>query len=277
MSGELFVVATPIGNLSDLSRRAAEVLAGCDFVAAEDTRVTLRLLNHLGLKKPLVSCYRENERRRMGEIIDRLLGGESCALCSDAGTPGVSDPGEQLVRAAREAGIKVTPVPGCCAAVTALCASGMPSGRFCFEGFLPRQGRELRQRLQQLAGEERTMIFYEAPHRLERTLEALAEAFGPGRRLCLCRELTKLHEQLLDLTLGGALELCRQQPPRGELVLIVEGAARKVEALSPEAALELIGQLRRQGCSLSEACRRAAAESGLPKGELYRMALEAER
>ena len=274
-AGTLYIVATPIGNLSDFSPRAEQTLKECGFIAAEDTRVTMKLLNHLGVRKPLVSCYKQNEKNRADEIIGRILAGEDCALCSDAGTPAVSDPGEEIVRAARQAGIRVVPVPGCCAAVTALSASGMPSVRFCFEGFLPVPAKDRRERLASLAGEERTMIFYEAPHRLRKTLKDLYEAFG-DRRMTVSRELTKIHEETLDLTLTSAIDHFGINEPRGEFVLIIEGAAHQTEELSPEDSLALVKRLREEeGLSLSEACKQAAALSGQTKGVLYKAALEA--
>ena len=274
-TGKLYVVATPIGNLSDLSPRAAAVLGSCDFVAAEDTRVTLKLLNHLELKKPMVSCYKQNEKQRMGEIVGRILRGESCALCSDAGTPAVSDPGEELVREAKKSGIEVIPIPGCCAAIAALCASGMPSRRFCFEGFLPPQKKERRARLAELASESRTMIFYEAPHHLKDTLRELLSALG-DRELSISREITKLHEETFSTTLSAAIDLYSENDPRGEFVLVVSGAEEVAKELSAEDSLSLVARLREQGLSLSDACKKAAAESSLSKSELYRLALEAE-
>ena len=201
MSGKLYLVATPIGNLGDLSPRAAETLAAADFVAAEDTRVSLKLLNHFNIKKPLVSYHEHNQAISGPAILNRLLSGETCALVTDAGTPAVSDPGEGLVALCAENGVEVLAIPGCCAAVSALAVSGLPTGRFVFEGFLPVNRGERRERLAELAGEERTMILYEAPHRLRATLADLAEAFGE-RRVTLCRELTKLHEEILRTTLG---------------------------------------------------------------------------
>ena len=204
MSGTLYIVATPIGNLGDLTPRAAETFAKADFIAAEDTRVTLKLLNHLGLKKPMVSYYEHNLKERGGYILDRIEAGESCALCSDAGMPAVSDPGEVIVRDAHARGIPVVPVPAASAAVTALCVSGQPTGRFVFEGFLPTNRRQKKERLAALQNEERTVIFYEAPHKLPTTLQDLEQAFGPERSLTICRELTKLHEEIRVTTVGDA-------------------------------------------------------------------------
>ena len=224
MSGTLYIVATPIGNLGDLTPRAAETFAKADFIAAEDTRVTLKLLNHLGLKKPMVSYYEHNLKERGGYILDRIEAGESCALCSDAGMPAVSDPGEVIVRDAHARGIPVVPVPAASAAVTALCVSGQPTGRFVFEGFLPTNRRQKKERLAALQNEERTVIFYEAPHKLPTTLQDLEQAFGPERSLTICRELTKLHEEIRVTTVGDASAYYKETPPRGEFVLVMAGA-----------------------------------------------------
>ena len=214
--GTLYVVATPIGNLGDLTPRAAETFARADFIAAEDTRVTLRLLNHLGLKKPMVSYYEHNLRERGEMILRRLQQGESCALCSDAGMPAVSDPGEVLVTDALARGIPVVPVPAASAAVTALAVSGQPTGRFCFEGFLPMNRRQRRERLAETRDERRTLIFYEAPHKLVSTLADLLEAYG-DRSITVCRELTKLHEQIWKTTLAQALLFYRENAPPGRV------------------------------------------------------------
>jgi len=206
MAGTLYIVATPIGNLEDMTPRAAATFGSVDFIAAEDTRVTLKLLNHLGLKKPLVSYYEHNLKERGRYILDRIQAGENCALCSDAGMPAISDPGEVIVTDALAEGIKVVPVPAASACVTALAVSGQATGRFVFEGFLPTNLRQRKERLDQLKGEERTVIFYEAPHKLRMTLGHLLEAFGPGRSITLARELTKLHEEVVKTTLGEAVD-----------------------------------------------------------------------
>ena len=221
----LYLVATPIGNLGDLSPRAREVLSAVDFIAAEDTRVTQKLLTACGLpRKPMISYYEHNRRARGEEVLAKLLAGESCALVTDAGTPAVSDPGEDLVALCAEHDVPVVPIPGCCAAVCALAASGLPTGRWCFEGFLSVNKKARRAHLDALQNEKRTMIFYEAPHKLCATLRDLAEAFGGARRISLSRELTKLHEETLRMTLAEAVAYFDQTPPRGEFVLIVEGA-----------------------------------------------------
>jgi len=269
-TGSLTIVGTPIGNLSDMSPRALAALAASDFIAAEDTRVTLKLLNHAGIKKPMVSYFEHNKRER-GEIIcARILEGETCALVTDAGMPCISDPGEDLVILCAERGIPVTVVPGPSAAVTALAVSGLPTGRFCFEGFLSTAKKHRREHLQKIQNEERTMIFYEAPHKLPATLCDLLEALG-NRPAAIVRELTKLHEEVVRTTLAEAAERYRKQPVKGEIVLIVGGAPETAEELPPmEQALEIAKQYIKEGHSRSEAARRAAKESGHKKGEIYR-------
>ncbi len=273
MPGTLYLVPTPIGNLSDISDRCRAVLADADFIAAEDTRVSLRLLNALDLKKELVSYHEHNKARSGPAIVKRLESGETCALVTDAGTPAISDPGEDLVRLCIDAGITVCAIPGPCALVTALCASGLPTGRFCFEGFLPMQKKERAVRLAELKSETRTMIFYEAPHRLAQTLEALAAAFGGGRRISLCRELTKLYEEYTRTTLAGALELLQTAPPRGEYVLVVEGAQPVQNAPDLSAAVAQMQALMRDGLSRKAAAKHVAEQSGIKKNELYEASL----
>ena len=270
MSGTLYLVPTPIGNLGDISRRCRETLAEADFIAAEDTRVTLRLLNHLELKKPLVSYYEHNKNESGPRIVERLLAGESCALVTDAGSPAISDPGEDLVALCAKTGICVCAIPGPCAAVTALSVSGLPTGRFCFEGFLSTNKKSRREHLDSLKSERRTMIFYEAPHKLQNTLKDLTDAFGPERRISLCRELTKLHEQILRMTLGEALAYYTENDPRGEYVLILEGAAEaSVEALTLEDAVSLALERIASGASKKDAVREVSRETGFPKNALY--------
>jgi 16S rRNA (cytidine1402-2'-O)-methyltransferase len=276
MSGTLYLVATPIGNLGDISPRMAETLASCDFVAAEDTRVTLKLLNHLGIKKPLVSYYEHNRAESGEKILRRLLNGETCALVSDAGMPAVSDPGQDLVALCAKNGVKVLAIPGPCAAVTAVALSGLPSGRFCFEGFLSTARKSRFEHLNALKAEPRTMIFYEAPHKLLATLRDMLESFG-DRRVAVCRELTKLHEETLHTTLSGALEHFEQTPPRGEFVLVVEGAQEeKAPAGTLEDAAQRAIALRGEGMSLKDAVRQASSETGFPKNAVYAAVLEAE-
>ena len=223
--GTLYLVGTPIGNLSDMSERAVKVLSEVDFIAAEDTRNSLRLLTHLGIKKPMLSYFEHNKQERGEQIVERLKSGESGALITDAGMPAISDPGEDLVRLCAECDITVTTVPGPCAAVTALTLSALPTGRFTFEGFLSANKSERRAALADLSGEKRTMIFHEAPHKLKATLSDMEASFGASRKISLCRELTKLNEQVLRMTLSEAVEYYSQNEPRGEFVLVVEGAS----------------------------------------------------
>ena len=270
MAGTLYLVPTPIGNLGDISPRAKKTLAEADFIAAEDTRVSLKLLNHLELKKPLVSYYEHNKNESGPRIVERLLAGESCALVTDAGSPAISDPGEDLVALCAKAGVCVCAIPGPCAAVTALSVSGLPTGRFCFEGFLSTNKKSRREHLDSLKSERRTMIFYEAPHKLQNTLKDLTDAFGPERRISLCRELTKLHEQILRMTLGEALAYYTENDPRGEYVLILEGAAEtSVEALTLEGAVSLALERIASGASKKDAVREVSRETGFPKNALY--------
>lgn len=277
MSGTLYLIATPIGNLGDLSPRAAAVLEGADFVAAEDTRVTMKLLSHLGLKKPMVSYHEHNKAAAGPAILARLLAGESCALATDAGTPAISDPGEDLVRLCAENGVTVQAVPGCCALISALAVSGLPTGRFVFEGFLPVNKAQRRERLQGLLGEERTLIFYEAPHRLRSTLDDLLSAFG-DRKIALCRELTKLHEETMRSTLAQAAEWYREKEPKGEYVLVLAGAERREEsAVTLEQGAALVLERRARGERMKDAVRQVAADTGLGRNELYGAALEASR
>ena len=274
LAGTRYLVPTPIGNLGDISRRMAETLELADFIAAEDTRVTVKLLNHLGIRKPMLTYHRHNTDSGGQAVIDRLLAGESCALVTDAGTPAISDPGEELVARCAELGVPVCAIPGPCALVTALAVSGQPTGRFTFEGFLAMNKKNRRAHLDALREEERTMVFYEAPHKLAATLEDLSAAFGPDRPLTLCRELTKLHEEVRRTTLGQAAACFRENDPRGEFVLVVRGAepVREREA-SLEDGLVLVDKLRGEGLSLRDAVRRAARELGLSRNQLYDLAV----
>lgn len=272
--GRLTLVGTPIGNLGDFSPRAVEALAACDFIAAEDTRVTLKLLNHFGINKPLVSYFEHNKRERGEQICARLLGGENGVLVSDAGMPAISDPGEDLVALCYEKGISVGIVPGPTAVTTALALAGLPTGRFAFEGFLSVNKRSRREHLDSLRGEPRTLVFYEAPHKLVATLTDLLATLG-DRRVALVRELTKIHEEVVRTTLSQAVERYTAQPPRGEFVLIVEGAApTETPAFTPEQAAALAQSYVEEGLSTSEAAKRAAAETGLKKGDIYRLLLD---
>ncbi len=276
MAGTLYLVGTPIGNLGDLSPRAKEVLSSVDFIAAEDTRVTLKLLNHFQIKKPLI-CYFEHNRAEMGEkLLSRLLAGESCALVSDAGMPAISDPGEDIVRQCALHGITVNCAPGPSALITALAMSGLPTQRFTFEGFLSTTGKNRREHLQSLLGERRTMIFYEAPHKLLRTLQDLYDCFG-DRDIALCRELTKLHEEIIRTSISGALAMYSDTAPRGEYVLVIRGASEERPEVSPQQAVELVEKYRAQGKSLKEACRLVSADTGIAKNELYSLALSSDK
>lgn len=275
MAATLYLVPTPIGNLSDLSPRMAQTLAEVDFIAAEDTRVTMKLLNHLEIKKPLIPYHRHNTATAGQAVLDRLLSGQTCALVTDAGTPAISDPGEDLVILCAQNGIDVVPIPGPCALVTALAASGQPTGRFTFEGFLPMNKKNRKARLDALVGEERTMIFYEAPHKLLATLCDLRDAFGVSRPISLCRELSKLHEEIIRTTLDGAVQRYTDLPPKGEFVLVVHGADPMPEQeVSIKDGLSLVSTLRAQGLSLKDAVKQAAKALDLSKNELYSLALE---
>ena len=277
MPGMLYLVPTPIGNLSDISIRCRETLEQADFIAAEDTRVTLKLLNHLNIKKSLVSYFEHNKAQKGAMIVERILAGETCALVSDAGSPAISDPGEDLVKQCAEAGITVCAIPGPCAAITALSISGQATGRFCFEGFLSTSKKSRREHLDSLIHEQRTMIFYEAPHKLPATLEDMAAAFGEDRPISLCRELTKLHEEVIRTTLGGAIELYAQQPPKGEFVLVVAGAEPQEEEVATTAdAATRVAQLMESGLSRKDAIKQTAQELNLPKNVVYDAALEIE-
>ena len=276
MAGILYLVATPIGNLGDFSPRAVDTLEKVDFIAAEDTRVSVKLLNHFDIKKPLVS-YHEHNRASAGQaILRRLLAGENCALVTDAGTPAISDPGEDLVRLCGESGITVEAIPGCCAAICALAVSGLPTGRFTFEGFLSANKKERRAALLKLKCEERTMVFHEAPHKLRATLSDMAEILG-DRPVALCRELTKLHEQTLRTTLFQAVALYEQQEPRGEYVLVVAGAQPLEEpAVTLEEGVRRVLHLRKSGVKMKDAVRTVAGETNLNKNELYAAAVKAQ-
>lgn len=272
MAGTLYLVATPIGNLDDMPPRVAATFGAVDFVAAEDTRVTLRLLNHLGLKKPMVSYY-EHALHHGEAILQRIEAGEDCALCSDAGMPCISDPGEQIVAEAHARGIRVVPVPGASACITALAASGQPTARFVFEGFLPVPKRERRERLAALQGETRTILLYEAPHKLRATLVDLAAALGSERPVSLCRELTKLHEEIVKTTLGAAVDFYRENDPRGEYVLVVAGAAPdavQADAPTKEDVVAAARALQQGGLPPAAAAKQAAAGTPFSKGEIYK-------
>lgn len=275
--GTLYIVGTPIGNLSDFSPHAIEVLKSVDFIAAEDTRVTLKLLNHFEIRATLISYHEHNAASRGSELLQRLMNGENGAIVTDAGMPCISDPGEGLVSLCHDNNIPLATVPGPTAAMTALAASGLPTDRFLFEGFLPIKKGERDAALQMVSRLPHTLIFYEAPHRLRQTLAALLEGLG-DRPVTLCRELTKLHEELCRTTLAAAAAEYTQREPRGEYVLIVAGAEENgsSDQVTMEQAVGLVRRLAADGASLSDAARQIAKETGYRKGELYRQALEAE-
>lgn len=274
MSGTLYLVGTPIGNLGDFSPRATETLSAVDFIAAEDTRVSIKLLNHIGIKKPLVSYYEHNRTESGTKIISRLLAGENCALVTDAGMPAISDPGEELVRLCAENGIAVVVVPGPSAVVSALALSALPTGRFTFEGFLSTAKKSRFEHLEELKAEKRTMIFYEAPHKLRATLHDMLTILG-DRKISISREMTKLHEETMRTTLSQAVEYFDNTPPRGEFVLVIEGATKEAEStVSFDDAIKLAKQLRSGGASLKDAVKQVANDTGYAKNELYNAVLQ---
>ena len=274
-AGTLYLVATPIGNLADLSERAIKVLSEVDFIAAEDTRNSLRLLTHLGISKPMVSYFEHNKRERGEQIAQRLESGESCALITDAGTPAISDPGEDMVALCAARGISVTSVPGPVASITALTLSGLPTGRFTFEGFLSVNKAERRAHLAELKHETRTMLFHEAPHKLRATLDDFCDVFGESRRIALCRELTKSHEEILRMTIGEAVAYHTETAPRGEYVLVVEGASSKEGASGAFwETLDIPSHVQYyidSGMSKMDAIKQAARDRGVPKNEVYKL------
>ena len=275
MQGKLYVVGTPIGNLGDISPRALKTLEQVDFIAAEDTRVTLKLLNHFEIKKPLIS-YFEHNRREKGEIIvRRILSGESCALVTDAGMPAVSDPGEDLVALCHEMGVTVNVVPGPSAFVAAIALSGLPVSRFTFEGFLSMNKVSRREHLEEIKNEKRTLVFYEAPHKLLATLKDFYKALG-DRRIALVREITKIHEEVLRLNLSQAIEKYETESPKGEFVIVIEGAKQEKEEITLDDAISLGKAYLSQGMSVSMASKQAAKETGLKKGDIYKALQEDE-
>lgn len=276
MAGTLYLVATPIGNLSDFSPRAVETLEKVDFIGAEDTRVSVKLLNHFGIKKPLVSYHEHNKASAGQAILERLLAGESAALVTDAGMPAISDPGEDLSRLCAENGVEVIAIPGPCAAICALAVSGLPTGRFTFEGFLSANRKERREQLAALSSEERTMVFHEAPHKLRATLSDMADIFGAERKMALCRELTKLHEETMRLTTSEAVAYYEANEPRGEYVLVVAGREKVAAAeLTLDDGVALVLKKREAGMKMKDAVRQVADDTGLNRNELYQAALHA--
>lgn len=271
MSGKLYVVGTPIGNLGDLSPRAAEILETVDFIAAEDTRVTVKLLNHLGIKTPMISYHEHNKLSRHEVIADRIANGESCALVTDAGMPAISDPGEDLVRFCRERELSIEAVPGPSALITALAISGMPSKRFCFEGFLSVDKKERKAHLESLRNNEHTMIFYEAPHKLTATLEDILKVLG-DRKIALVKELTKLHENCMLTTLSTAVQHFKENQPKGEYVLIVSGAEKVSDKAeyTLESAVEMAKGFIDDGMSPTAAAKSVAGLTGIRRNEIYK-------
>ena len=272
MSGKLYVVGTPIGNLSDMSPRAIDTLLGVDFIAAEDTRVSLKLLNHFNIKKELVSYFEHNKNEKGEYIINRILKGETAAIVTDAGMPAISDPGEDLVKLALENDIAVESVPGPTAFATALAISGMSSRRFCFEGFLPQDKNERKRLLEELQNERRTMIFYEAPHKLKATLKDFLKTFGEEREAAVVKEITKLFERVQKFTLGEAVTYFENNSPLGEFVIIIAGSKReKTEnEFSQNDAVNLAKRFIKEGMSVSTAAKKAAEETGIRKNEIYK-------
>ena len=270
MSGILYIVGTPIGNLGDMSPRAVETLSQVDFIAAEDTRVTVKLLNHFDIKKPMISYFEHNRRAKGEVIVDKILLGESCALVTDAGMPAISDPGEILVKQCHEKGIKVESVPGPCAFSTALAISGMESRKFTFEGFLPVNKKERKEQLEEIKTSTRTLIFYEAPHKLKQTLADMFSAFG-NREIAIVRELTKIHEEVVRTTLENAQTLYDEKDPKGEFVLIVAGAEKGEikEGYALEDAVNMAKSLMNDGLSASSAAKQASAHTGIKRNEIY--------
>ena len=276
-AGTLYLVATPIGNLGDLSERAVKVLSEVDFIAAEDTRNSMRLLTHLGISRPMVSYFEHNKRERGEQIAARLEAGESCALITDAGTPAISDPGEDMVALCAARGIRVSSIPGPVASITALTLSGLPTARFTFEGFLTQNKSERQAHLDSLVGERRTMLFHEAPHKLRATLKDLGRIFGESRRIAICRELTKLNEEVLRLTLGEAIAYYNEQEPRGEYVLVVEGATNAIETKPFWADMEIPAHVTYyidRGMSKMDAIKQAAKDRKVPKNDVYRQVID---
>ncbi len=272
--GTLYLVATPIGNMADISERAVKVLSEVDFVAAEDTRNSGLLLSRLGISKPMISYFEHNKAERGRVIVDRLKGGESCALVTDAGTPAISDPGEDVARLCAEEGVPVTSIPGPAACITALTLSALPTRRFVFEGFLPTDKKERRERLEVLASEMRTTVIYEAPHRLRATLDELLQSLG-DRKISLCRELTKLNEEVERTTVSGAIEIYKAKEPRGEYVLVIEGAIEKTESY-PDDVLAHMRMYTSLGERKMDAIKRVARDRGISKSEAYDMVIKAE-
>lgn len=279
MAGTLYLCATPIGNLEDITLRVLNTLGEVDLIAAEDTRNTIKLLNHYQIKTPMTSYHEYNKIEKASHLVSKLARGENIALVTDAGTPGISDPGEEIVRQAYQAGIPVTSLPGACACITALTLSGLATRRFAFEAFLPSDKKERTVILESLRTETRTIILYEAPHHLHTTLNLLYDTLG-DRKITLCRELTKLHETIQLMTLSEAVSYYAKQEPRGEYVLVLEGISQetlnrqKQEAWKEMNLTDHMQLYLEQGLSRKDAMKRVAADRGLPKREIYRQLLD---
>ncbi len=275
MSGKLILVGTPIGNLNDMSPRAVKALEEADFIAAEDTRVTMKLLNHFGVKKPMISYFEHNKRQKGKYIVDRILSGEACVLVSDAGMPAISDPGEELVAQCLEQNVKITVVPGPSAVVSAVAISGVTTGRFTFEGFLSVNKKSRFEHLESVKNESRTMVFYEAPHKLLRTLKDFYKIFG-NRKISIVRELTKVHEEVVLTTIKDAIDKYENEPIRGEFVLVVDGKkdSKQSENITLEMAVEMARRLLNEGYTVSDAAKQIAKKTSLKKSDIYKGILE---
>ena len=275
MSGKLILVGTPIGNLNDMSPRAVKALEEADFIAAEDTRVTMKLLNHFGVKKPMISYFEHNKRQKGKYIVDRILSGEACVLVSDAGMPAISDPGEELVAQCLEQNVKITVVPGPSAVVSAVAISGLTTGRFTFEGFLSVNRKSRFEHLESVNNESRTMVFYEAPHKLLRTLKDFYKIFG-NRKISIVRELTKVHEEVVLTTIKDAIDKYENEPIRGEFVLVVDGKkdSKQSENITLEMAVEMARRLLNEGYTVSDAAKQVAKKTSLKKSDIYKGILE---
>jgi 16S rRNA (cytidine1402-2'-O)-methyltransferase len=271
--GILYVVATPIGNLEDMTFRAIATLRTVDVIAAEDTRHTGKLLHHFQVTTPQISYHDHNRLSRLPELLRRLQQGQAIALVTDAGMPGISDPGYELVKACAEAGVVIVPIPGASAVVTALSAAGLPTDRFVFEGFLPTKGQDRRDRLEAMQAETRTLVLYEAPHRVRQTLQDLGETLGVERAVVLARELTKLHEQFWRGTVGEAIAYYQTKEPQGEFTLVVAGVERDQPILSESALKAELKSLMNQGLSRSQASRQLAQQTSFSRREIYQLAL----
>ena len=272
-TGTLYIVGTPIGNLEDMTFRAIKILQAADFIAAEDTRHTGKLLHHFQIKTPQISYHEHNQHQRLPELIEKLLLGQSIALVTDAGMPGISDPGYELVKACADANINIIPIPGACACIVGIAASGLPTDRFVFEGFLPAKGQERQLRLEALQIESRTIILYESPHRLRQTLQDLANSLGSDRQIVLARELTKMHEEFWRGSIESAIELYTIREPQGEFTIVIAGIQTAAPVFSEDAIKAELQTLIAEGISRSQASRQLAQQTSLPRRQIYQLAL----